>query len=124
MAARFLGSEEPEGPNHPETTRNSRREARVEDCHKCAYEFCENGEGTAPAVRQGQVFTLNRSAHGVLLLMGEVPQVDQLIHVYNVRLGWRRSTMIYQVRWTRSMHVTSQSELFLVGCRLTTGVMR
>lgn len=124
MAARFLGSEEPEGSNHPETTRNCRREARVEDCHVYAYEFCENGEETASAVRQGQVFTLNRSAHGVLLLMGEVPQVDQLIQVYNVRLGWRRSTMVYQVRWTRSMRVSSQGELFLVGCRLTTGVTR
>jgi hypothetical protein len=103
---------------------NRRGEARVEDHHGCAYEICESGGGGVATVQQGQAFTLNRSAHGILLLMGDVPHVNQLIGIYNVRLGWRRSTMVYQVRWTRPLRVESQGDLFLVGCRQVTGSPR
>jgi hypothetical protein len=88
------------------------------------YETCESSGGGAATIQQGQAFTLNRSAHGILLLMGDVPQVDQLIGINNAQLGWRRSTMVYQVRWTRPLRVESQGDLFLVGCRQVTGSLR
>ena len=99
---------------------NRRQEARVEDCHDCEFEICESGAGGTSI--QGHVFTLNRSAHGILLMMGEAPRLDQVIEVYNAKLGWRRSMMVYHVRWTRSVHIQSQGTLFLVGCRLTVGL--
>lgn len=124
MAIRSPGRQMTEGPSHPAEPHNCRGEARIEDRHGCAYEICESGGGGAETIQQGQAFTLNRSAHGILLLMGDVPQVNQLIGIYNVRLGWRRSTMVYQVRWTRSLRVESQGDLFLVGCRQVTGSLR
>jgi ribosomal protein L24E len=101
---------------------NRRMEVRVEDCHSCEYEIIEPGEPRVAVVQQGQVFTLNRSAHGMLLLMGHAPRPSQLIEVHSARLGWWRSTMVYDVRWTRSIQIGPQGSLFLVGCRLTTGL--
>lgn len=124
MAIRSFEWQERDGLSLPMGPRNCRQEVRVEDCHACAYEICESGEGDALAVQRGQVFTLNRSEHGVLLLMGEGPRVNQLIQVSRFRLGWRRSSMVYRVRWTRPLRVSSQDELFLVGCSLITGVPR
>lgn len=99
---------------------NRREEARIEDCHSCEYDLIEPGEPQAAAGQQGQVFTLNRSAHGVLLLMGQAPRPTQLIELHSARLGWWRSTMVYDVRWTRPIQIGPQGDLFLVGCRLTT----
>jgi hypothetical protein len=105
---------------------NRREEARIEDCHSCSYEIVAPGEpgaaGVQPGVQQGQVFTLNRSAHGMLLLMGQPPRPNQRIEVHSARLGWWRSTMVYDVRWTRPIQIGPQGDLFLVGCRLTTGL--
>lgn len=101
---------------------NRREEARIEDCHSCEYEIIEPGEHRVAAVQQGQVFTLNRSAHGMLLLMGQAPRPNQRIEVRSATLGWWRSTMVYDVRWTRPIQIGPQGDLFLVGCRLTTGL--
>lgn len=101
---------------------NRREEARIEDCHSCEYEIIEPGEPRIAVVQQGQVFTLNRSAHGMLLLMRQAPRPNQLVEVYSARLGWWRSTMVYDVRWTRPIQIGPQGSLFLVGCRLTTGL--
>jgi len=124
MAIRSLGRQMTEQPGHSVAPHNRRGEARIEDRHGCAYELCASGRGGAATIQQGQAFTLNRSAHGILLLMGDAPRVNQLIGIYNTALGWRRSTMVYQVRWTRPLHVESQGDLFLVGCRQVTGSLR
>lgn len=121
MTIRAYGGQMPKGLEPPVEPHNRRQEARVEDRHGCAYEICEPSRGGAAAIQEGQVFTLNRSAHGILLLMGHAPRVNQLIGIHNAQLGWRRSTMVYQVRWTRLLPVESQGELHLAGCRLTTG---
>jgi hypothetical protein len=101
---------------------NRREEARVEDCHSCSYEIIESGEPQVDLVQQGQMFTLNRSAHGMLLLMGQAPRPNQLIEVHSAGLGWWRSSMVYNVRWTRPIQLGPQGDLFLVGCRLITGL--
>jgi hypothetical protein len=124
MAIRSPGRQMTEAPNHSAEPHNRRGEARIEDRHGCVYEICESGGRGVATIQQGQVFTLNRSAHGILLLMGDAPRVDQLIDIHNGQLGWRRSTMVYQVRWTRPLRVESQGDLFLVGCRQVTGSLR
>jgi len=101
---------------------NRREESRIEDCHSCSYELIAPGEPGAAGVQQGQVFTLNRSAHGMLLLMGQALRPNQRIEVHSAKLGWWRSTMVYDVRWTRPIQLGPQGDLFLVGCRLTTGL--
>ena len=124
MAIRSLGRQMTEEPSHLAEPNNRRGEARIGDQHGCAYELCESGGAGAATIQQGQAFTLNRSAHGILLLMGNAPRVNQLIGIHNAELGWRRSTMVYQVRWTRPLRVESQGDLFLVGCRQVTGSLR
>lgn len=103
-------------------THNRRQEARIEDVHCCAYETCESDQDGTIAICEGQLVTVNRSAHGILLMMQEAPRVNQLIEVHNTKLGWLRSMMVYQVQWTRSIHVESHGDMFLVGCRLTVGL--
>ncbi|MCC6141840.1 MAG: hypothetical protein IT389_14615 [Nitrospira sp.] len=101
---------------------NRREEIRVEDCHACSYEILGPGELSAEGAQQSQAFTLNRSAHGRLLLMGQAPRLNQRIEVHSTTLGWWRSTMIYDVRWTQSIQIGPQGDLFLVGCRLAASV--
>jgi len=106
----------------PTSVINRREESRVEDCHSCSYEIIEFGDPQVAAVHQGQMFTLNRSAHGMLLLMDQAPRPNQRIEVHSARIGWWRSTMVYDVRWTRPIQIGPQGGLFLVGCRLSTGL--
>lgn len=101
---------------------NRREEPRIEECHSCSYEIMESGDPQVAAVHQGRMFTLNRSAHGVLLLMDQAPRPNQRIEVQSARIGWWRSTRVYDVRWTRPIQIGPQEDLFLVGCRLSTGL--
>jgi hypothetical protein len=96
---------------------NRRREARVEDRHWYTFEMYESHTAGAEAVVEGKVLSLNRSAHGILLLMSEPPQVRQLIALYNPQLGWHRSTMVYEICWVRALPIESERSQFLVGCR-------
>lgn len=96
---------------------NRRREARVEDRHWYTYEMYESHSTGAEAVVEGKVLSLNRSAHGILLLMSESPRVRQLVALYNPRLGWYRSTMVYEICWVRALSIESETSQFLVGCR-------
>jgi len=103
---------------------NRRREARIEDRHWYTYEMYESRADGAEAVVEGKVFSLNRSAHGILLLMSEAPHVRHLIALYNPQLGWFRSTMVYEICWVRTLPIESGRSQFLVGCRQTTALSR
>lgn len=103
---------------------NRRREARVEDRHWYSYEMYESYNPGAEAVVEGKVLSLNRSAHGILLLMSEPPRVQQLVALYNPRLGWYRSTMVYEICWVRALPIEPESSQFLVGCRHITAASR
>ena len=94
MAIRSPGRQMAEESRHPAVPHNRRGEARIEDRHGCAYELCASGGGGAATIQQGQAFTLNRSAHGILLLMGDAPRVNQLIGIHNAELGDRKSTRL------------------------------
>ncbi len=101
---------------------NRRQEARIEDCHCCAYEICEQDPNGIVAICEGQLVTVNRSAHGILLMMRDAPRVNQLIEVHSTKLGWLRSMMVYHVRWTRPIQIETGEPMVLVGCRLTVGL--
>lgn len=103
---------------------NRRREARVEDRHWYTYELYESRTDGVEAVVEGKVFSLNRSAHGILLLMSEPPHVRYVIVLYNPQLGWYRSTMVYEICWVRALPVESEGSRFLVGCRQITALSR
>jgi len=101
-----------------------RREERVSEQKVCAYSLCESLDGQRVTIEQGEVYCINRSEHGILVLMGGRPRKHQLLelHVAETRLEY--SLSLYEVQWTKILPVESQGELFLVGCRLVFGASR
>lgn len=105
----------------PAAVPTRRREPRVETRTLCAYELCESIGAEAVVIQQGEVYSLNRSEHGILVLMGHAPRLTQLIELRIPESWWRYSMNLYEVQWTKSVHVESWGDLYLVGCRLTFG---
>jgi hypothetical protein len=107
----------------PATTIPPRRrcEARMEYRCMCSYEVLEAIEEESVVIEQGEAFTLNRSAEGILLLMGRAPHAKQLIEVHTSRSGWGRTVNVFEARWTEPVQVESLGNLYLVGCRRTFG---
>lgn len=105
--------------NNREALFPSRRgEERVNEHKVCAYSLCESLDRERVTIEQGEVYCINRSAHGILVLMGSQPQKQQLLELHVAETRWEYSLSLYEVRWTKLVPVESQGELFLVGCRL------
>ena len=105
-------------------TPTRRQEARINTRQICSYELCESIDAEEVVIQQGEVYTLNRSAHGILLLMGQAPRKEQLLELHISESWGRHSMNLFQVQWTKAIPVESQGDLFLVGCRLTFGPAR
>jgi hypothetical protein len=101
-----------------------RREARVNEQKVCAYSLCESLNGERVTIEQGEVYCINRSEHGILVLMGGRPQKQQLLELHVAETRWEYSLSLYEVQWTKLIPVESHGELFLVGCRLVFGASR
>jgi hypothetical protein len=113
----------PGGPaSVPVPTR--RREARVAKQQICTYELCESIDEEAVVIQQGETYSLNRSSHGILLIMGYLPRRQQLLELHIPDSRWRRSLNLYEVQWTKPVPVEACGDLFLVGCRLMFGPSR
>jgi hypothetical protein len=101
-----------------------RREARVNEQKVCAYSLCESLDGQRVTIEQGEVYCVNRSEHGILVLMGGRPRKQQLMELHVAETRWEYSLSLYEVQWTKLVPVESHGELFLVGCRLVFGASR
>jgi hypothetical protein len=101
-----------------------RREARVNEQKVCAYSLCESLDGEGVTIEQGKVYCINRSEHGILVLMGGRLRKGQLLELHVAETRWEYSLSLYEVQWTKIVPVESQGELFLVGCRLVFGASR
>jgi hypothetical protein len=101
-----------------------RREARRNEQKVCAYGLCESTDKQALTIEQGEAYCLNRSEHGISILMGRQPRFRQYIELDVAETRWEHSLNLYEVQWTRAISVESQGELFLVGCRLVLGASR
>jgi len=101
-----------------------RGEERVNEQKVCAYSLCESLDGERVTIEQGEVYCVNRSEHGILVLMGGRPRKQQLLELHVAETRWEYSLSLYEVRWTKSVPVESQGELFLAGCRLVFGASR
>jgi hypothetical protein len=115
-------SESEKAVGTPSLTR--RREVRVAEQRLCTYELCDAIDEATVVIQHGEVYSLNRSAHGILILMGSQPRAQQLLELHVPESRWRRSLNLYEVQWTKPIHVGDQGELYLVGCRLTFGPSR
>ncbi len=101
-----------------------RREMRVSEQKVCAYSLCESLDGEQATIEQGEVYCINRSEHGILVMMGGRPQNRQLLELHIAETRWEYSLSLYEVQWTKILPVESYGKLFLVGCRLVFGVSR
>ena len=101
-----------------------RREVRCDERKVCAYGLCESTDNEALTIEQGEAYCLNRSEHGILILMGRQPRFRQYIELDVAETRWEHSLNLYEVQWTRAIPVESHGELFLVGCRLVLGASR
>lgn len=112
--------------NGPVTTPlpTRRREERVAEQRVCTYELCEAIDEAGVTIQQGEAYSLNRSPRGILLFMGYLPSMQQLLEVHIPESQWRRSLNLYEVQWTKPVHVDSRGDLFLVGCRQMFGPSR
>lgn len=104
---------------------HSRRlEARCNEQRVCAYGLCESTDEERLVIEQGEAYCLNRSEHGILVLMGRQPRFRQHIEFHVAETRWEHSLNLYEVQWTKAIPVESHGELFLVGCRLVFGAPR
>ncbi len=103
---------------------SQRREARVGEQRICTYSLCESLDGEQVTIEQGAVYCINRSEHGILVLMGGRPQKRQLLELHVAETQWEYSLNLYEVRWTKIVPVEAHGELFLAGCRLVFGASR
>ncbi len=101
-----------------------RREVRVEGSKVCAYSLCESIEGERLMIEQGEVYSLNRSEGGILVLMGSRPGNQQLLELHVPQARWEYVVNLYEVQWSKILPVESHGNLFLVGCRLLLGTSR
>ena len=101
-----------------------RREERVNEQKVCAYSLCESLDGQRVTIEQGEVYCINRSEHGILVLMGGRPRTQQLLELHVAETRWEYSLSLYEVQWTKLLPVESHGDLFLVGCRLVFGASR
>jgi hypothetical protein len=94
-----------------------RREARKSYRRRCSYEMLESIEEDSVVTRQGEVFALNRSKEGMLLVMGQAPHKKQLIEVHSPRSRSGQAVNVFETRWAKPVPVESLGNLYLVGCR-------
>lgn len=101
-----------------------RSERRLVEQKICHYELCAAIDEKGVVIEQGEGYSLNRSAHGILLLMGCFPQVGQIVELRVAESRWSRSVSLYNVQWTKAVSVDSCGWLCLVGCLLVFGPSR
>jgi hypothetical protein len=94
-----------------------RSEARMDYWQTCSYEMLEAVEEESVAIRQGEAFSVNRSAEGILLIMGQAPQEKQLIEVQSPHSGWSRNVSVFETRWVRPVPVEPLGNMYMIGCQ-------
>ncbi|MCG3774045.1 MAG: hypothetical protein JW395_0862 [Nitrospira sp.] len=94
-----------------------RREVRRAYRRRCSYEMLESIEEDSVVTRQGEVFALNRSKEGMLLLMGQAPHKKQLIEVHSPCSRSGQAVNVFETKWAKPLPVESLGNLYLIGCR-------
>lgn len=91
--------------------------ARMDYRQMCSYEVLEAVEEESVVIRQGEAFAFNRSTEGMLLLMGQALNQNQLLEVQSLQSGLGRTVNVFETRWARPVPVESLGNLYLIGCQ-------
>lgn len=89
--------------------------------HAWSYEMIEGRGEDSIVIQQGKALALNVSSDGILLLMDQVPQVQQLLRVHTPRSNSSHTSMLFEVCWTSQVQTGLHDCKGLVGCRLISG---
>jgi len=87
----------------------------------CSYEMIGGLGEDSIVIHQGEALALNISSEGILLLMDQVPQVQQLIEIHTANSKKSHILTLFEVCWTREIRFGVHDCQCLVGCRLTFG---
>lgn len=95
-----------------------RRAERVELIEPCPYEMSEDLGGGTFVLHEGEALSINISSGGMLLLMDQAPQVDQVlkVHVPTPNKSTNSLTLV-EVRWTSPILSDLPTSRYLVGVR-------
>lgn len=102
-----------------------RRQPRLEErCilwHACYYELIKGLGEDSIIIHRGRAFALNISSEGILLLMDQAPQVQQLLEIHTPSSKRNHILTLFEVCWSRQIQVGVHDCKYLAGCRLTFG---
>ena len=101
--------------------RQTRQTERLMLRRACSYEMIEGLGEDAIVIHQGEALALNISSEGILLLMDQVPQVQQLIEIHTANSKKSHILTLFEVCWTRQIQSRTHDCQCLVGCRLSFG---
>lgn len=101
-----------------------RHEDRVTEQRVCTYVLCESIGEEAVVIQEGEAYSLNRSQHGIMLIMGYLPNAKQILELHIPEAQWRRSLNLYEVQWAKPVTIETRGDLYLVGCKLVFGPSR
>lgn len=68
------------------------------------YEVTASESGKSSAVKEGRALSLNISNGGILVLMGQAPDIEQVLKVYvPTPITMAETPTLAEVRWTRKL---------------------
>ncbi|HEY6086047.1 MAG TPA: hypothetical protein VIU63_11680, partial [Nitrospira sp.] len=105
----------------PKDEGERRREPRVELWQACTYEASETLPEQPPVTQAGEAVTLDQSREGMLLLMEHAPTPTKMLEVHTAQSLGRKTLLVFDVRWVKSVEIPSVGRYYLVGCRRTFG---
>jgi len=105
----------------PKDEGERRREPRVEQWQPCSYEASESPGEFSSNTQVGETVALDQSQEGILLFMDRAPLPTKMLEVHTSQGLGRKTLLVFDVRWVKSVQVPSVGEYFLVGCRRTFG---
>ena len=95
-----------------------RRAERVELIESCPYEMSEDLGGGTFVLHEGEALSINISSGGMLLLMDQAPQVDQVLKVHVPTPNKTTNSLnLVEVRWTSPILSDLPTSRYLVGVR-------
>jgi len=102
-----------------------RRQPRLEErrilWHACYYELIKGLDEDSIIIHRGRAFALNISSEGILVLMDQAPQVQQLLEIHTPSSKRNHILTLFEVCWSRQIQVGVHDCKYLAGCRLTFG---
>ncbi len=103
------------GPTESQVTRRADRMLLI---RPCPYEMTESHEGQPLMFHEGTALSVNVSDQGMLLLMPQPAQVQQVFEVLAATPAEEQpSPHVVEVRWTKQVVADEEGSLCLAGVR-------